>query len=121
MEMPVKEQKMARASNASASGLSIIGILCGVLSLALLASAGATAYRLFLLNRTKYHLQMAIPKVYQDLHAQRERFVQGIELYKRKFGTYPPDHVISRQPLVVDAITNQLLYELLGTLHDAAA
>ena len=112
---------MTRKSKASGFGLSIIGSLCGVLSLLLLTSAAVATYRILLFHSTKYHLQMAMPKVYQDLKAQRERFIQGIEEYKRKLGTYPPDHVISREPLVVDAITNQLLYELLGTVHDPDA
>jgi hypothetical protein len=112
---------MARKSKASTYGLSVLGSLCGVLSLAVLASASVIAYRVFLLQRTNYHLRLAIPKVCQELLSQRELFVRGIEEYKRKFGTYPPDHLISSEPLVVDAITNQLLYELLGTLQDPAA
>jgi hypothetical protein len=47
--------------------------------------------------------------------------LKAIGAYKTKLGFYPPDHVIDQQPLLVDAVTNPLLYELLGTWHDPAA
>jgi hypothetical protein len=50
---------------------------------------------------------------------QRGALVKAIEAYKAHFGVYPPDHVVSRQPLVVDAVTNTLLYELAGVVYDS--
>ena len=60
----------------------------------------------------------AIPKVREETTRELRRLVTAIEGYKSSLGFYPPDHVISQNPPVIDAITNQLLYELLGTLHD---
>jgi hypothetical protein len=49
---------------------------------------------------------------------QRDRLIAAIQGYKQSLGSYPPDHVLCQTPLSVDAVTNQLLYELLGTVHD---
>ena len=49
---------------------------------------------------------------------QRDRLISAIQEYKQSLGFYPPDHVLCQAPLAVDAVTNQLLYELLGTVHD---
>jgi prepilin-type N-terminal cleavage/methylation domain-containing protein len=38
----------------------------------------------------------------------------AIKAYHAKFGHYPPDHVVSRSPLVVDPATPPLFYELVG-------
>jgi hypothetical protein len=45
--------------------------------------------------------------------------VTSIEKYRLFFGAYPPDHVVSSSPLVVNPVNNQLLYELFGTVYDA--
>jgi hypothetical protein len=71
-------------------------------------------------SKHRTHLHAAIPKICDDLKHEREALRSAIEAYKLKVGAYPPDHVISRQPLMVDAVTNQLLYELIGTWHDLA-
>ena len=49
---------------------------------------------------------------------QRDLIVDAIEAYHTHFGFYPPDHVVSRNPLRVDPITNTLVYELGGTTVD---
>ena len=56
----------------------------------------------------------AIPKVCASVRQQRRTLLSAIEAYKAHFGVYPPDHVTSRQPLVVDPVNNPLLYELAG-------
>ncbi len=56
----------------------------------------------------------AIPKVCASIRQQRRTLLGAIEAYKAHFGIYPPDHVTSRQPLVVDPVNNPLLYELAG-------
>jgi hypothetical protein len=59
-----------------------------------------------------------LPKVCAGVREQRDKIVIAIEHYKQEFGFYPPDHVATRQPLVVNAYTNPLLYELAGTVID---
>jgi hypothetical protein len=87
----------------SAAALAALGYLaCGVISGKLLEA----------------RINAAIPKLCADIRAQRELMVSAIEAYKAHFGFYPPDHVLSWQPLVVDAVTNTLLYELAGVIYD---
>lgn len=42
----------------------------------------------------------------------------AIESYKSDFGNYPPDHVINRNPTIVNARNNPLFYELTGTIYN---
>jgi hypothetical protein len=59
-----------------------------------------------------------IPGVYAAIRHQRDAIVKAIEAYKSQFGVYPPDHLVSGQPIFVDPVTNTLLYELMGVLYD---
>jgi len=112
---------MGSEPNALKPGRRIVLGLLAVVGIILLL-AGAAVGREYLVHaKHKSHLRAAIPKIYEDIRHERQALLAAIEGYKRKFGSYPPDHVVSRQPLVVDAVTNQLLYELLGTWHDPAA
>jgi hypothetical protein len=52
------------------------------------------------------------------IREQPRELLSAIEAYKAHFGVYPPDHVVSRQPLVVDAVKNPLLYELAGVIYN---
>ncbi len=58
------------------------------------------------------------PRLYEYIRGQRDTLVAAVASYKSDKGFYPPDHVIRRAPLVVDAVTNQLLYELRGTIYN---
>jgi len=53
-----------------------------------------------------------------EIREQRNEIVSAIEAYKTHFGFYPPDNVISRNPLRVDAVSNRLAYELIGFVHN---
>jgi len=64
-------------------------------------------------------LRAAIPRVYAEIYGQRQSITRAIESYKQTLNFYPPDHVLQQKPLVVDAFTNTLLYELVGSLHDS--
>jgi len=66
--------------------------------------------------RLTSHARGAIPKVREETTRELRRLVSAIEGYKSSLGFYPPDHVISLNPPVIDAITNQLLYELLAEI-----
>ena len=95
-------------------------LLAAVIIIALVA--GVVIGREYLARtRPRTHFHTAIPKICAELSQQRQLLQKAIEAYKAKLGFYPPDNVISRQPLVVDAVTNPLLYELLGTWHEPGA
>src|SRR6185369_10621605 len=98
----------------------LVQILITILAIALLFGGGLMARSYLAHERLRSHLRAAIPKVCDDLCRQRQSLLDAIDAYKAKLGFYPPDHIISREPLIVDAVTNQLLYELLGTFHDPA-
>jgi prepilin-type N-terminal cleavage/methylation domain-containing protein len=50
------------------------------------------------------------------IRAELNALVSAIESYKADIGFYPPDNVVSRNPLVVNPVTNALFYELTGTV-----
>lgn len=66
-------------------------------------------------------IRAAVPAVRAAVRQQRESIVKAIEAYKAQFGVYPPDHLLRRQPILVDPVTNTLLYELTGVLYDPRA
>jgi hypothetical protein len=63
-------------------------------------------------------LRQAVPRVRAESTRQLQMLTRAIENYKSTLGMYPPDHLLDSNPTVVDSITNQLLYELLGTVYD---
>ena len=99
----------------------VVGVLIALTGIILLAAGAVVGHDYLAHARLRTHLHAAVPKVCEDLRQERQSLIKAIEAYRGKLGFYPPDHVINRQPLVVDAVTNQLLYELLGTCHDPAA
>lgn len=99
----------------------VVRVLLGVVVIVLLLAGAAVGREYVTRARHRIHLRAAIPKVCEDLRHERQALVRAIEAYKSKLGAYPPDHVLSREPLQVDEVTNQLLYELLGTFHDPAS
>jgi hypothetical protein len=86
---------------------------------AMLAGVGYLAYEFVTAKVLETKVNAAIPTVSEKIRAQRAKLVSAIEAYKAHFGAYPPDHVISRQPLIVDSVTNTLLYELSGVIYDS--
>jgi prepilin-type N-terminal cleavage/methylation domain-containing protein len=56
------------------------------------------------------------------IRAELRQLETAIEAYKGKFGHYPPDNVVSQPPatpyVIVNPVTNQLFYELTGTIID---
>jgi len=63
-------------------------------------------------------LRSTIPRLCAEICQQRQCISGAIDAYRQALNFYPPDHVLQKNPLVVDAYTNQLLYELVGTVHD---
>jgi prepilin-type N-terminal cleavage/methylation domain-containing protein len=51
------------------------------------------------------------------IQAERDQVITAIEAYKAHFGHYPPDNV-APSTKIVNAVTNQLFYELTGVLVD---
>jgi hypothetical protein len=89
-----------------------------VVVLAALGGAGYLVYQLVTAKVLQAKVDAAFPKVCGQIREQRGKLVSAIEAYKAKFGVYPPDHVLSRQPLVVDPVTNTLFYELVGVIYN---
>jgi hypothetical protein len=89
-----------------------------VVLIAALSAAGYYGYRFVAARILEAKVEAALPEVCAEIRAQRATIVGAIENYKKEFGFYPPDNVVSRQPLVVNAYTNPLLYELVGTVID---
>jgi prepilin-type N-terminal cleavage/methylation domain-containing protein len=56
------------------------------------------------------------------IRAELRQLETAIEAYKAKFGYYPPDNIVSQPPatpyIIVNPVTNQLFYELTGTIID---
>ena len=100
------------------SGLS--SALFVLLVLASLGWAGNTFYGFIAKKLLDAKVRAATPKVIAAVGAERDVLVNAIEKYKAHYGFYPPDHLVSSRPVVVDAVTNQLLYELIGTVYIAS-
>src|SRR5258708_4807440 len=75
-------------------------------------------YNLASVKILQARVNAAMPKVCASIREQRQMLADAIEAYKTHFGFYPPDHVVSRQPLVVDVVRNPLLYELAGVVYN---
>jgi len=98
--------------------LTLIGGLVLVVAVAL--GFGRFGLRAYTRDRQQAHLRSSLPKLREELCLQRQILVSAILAYKQALGTYPPDHVVQQKPMLVDAVTNQLLYELLGTVYSAS-
>jgi hypothetical protein len=89
-----------------------------VLLLAVAAGLFYAAYSFAAAKILDARVEKALPAVCAAIRQQRRAILNALEAYKVQFGAYPPDHLISRQPTIVDPITNTLLYELAGVLYD---
>jgi hypothetical protein len=88
----------------------------------MLAVLGGAVYWVYQFTAAKLlesKVNAAFPTVCEEVRAERGKLVSAIEAYKAHYGAYPPDHVLSRQPLVVDPVTNTLLYELVGVVYNS--
>lgn len=93
-------------------------LVLGVLLLGLFGLMEAGAYELHQV-RLKVRVRHAIPRVREETRRELEVLTRAIAEYKTRLGTYPPDHLVSDHPVVVDSVTNPLLYELSGTVYDS--
>ena len=98
--------------------ITLVGGLLLILSGVAIVGLGISVYRVYVRARSSAHLRSSIPRLCEEAVRQRQVLDSAIESYKRSLGCYPPDHVLPQAPPGVDAITNQLLYELLGTTYD---
>jgi hypothetical protein len=94
------------------------GAIGVVVLMAALAALGYYGYKFVAAQFLQAKVEAALPSVCAEIRAQRATIIGAIENYKKEFGFYPRDNVVSRQPLVVNAYTNPLLYELAGTIID---
>jgi hypothetical protein len=84
----------------------------------LLVAAGYFAYQLAEPWIMGARARALLPKVCAGVREQRARLVSALEAYKARFGSYPPDHLLSRQLPLVDPVTNTLAYELAGVVYN---
>ncbi len=89
-----------------------------VVAVVMVAGLGYWGYELVSAKVLEARVKAAMPRVCAAVREQRGELVRAIEAYKAHFGVYPPDHVLSRDPLVVDPATNTLFYELVGVICD---
>lgn len=89
-----------------------------VMIVVLMAGLGYFGYLFVTAKMLEARVNAALPKICNNIREQRRGLLSSIEAYKRHFGVYPPDNVISRHPLTVDAIDNPLLYELAGVTYN---
>ncbi len=75
-------------------------------------------YQLAAARLLEAKVKAAVPSVCAAIREERGKVLSAIEEYKAHFGSYPPDHVLSRRPLIVDPVTNTLLYELVGVVYN---
>jgi hypothetical protein len=89
-----------------------------IATVAVLAGLGYLAYNFIAAKVFEARVSAALPKVCASLREQRRTLISALTAYKAHFGVYPPDAVLNRQPLVVDAVKNPLLYELVGVVYN---
>ncbi len=106
---------LGQCVNRRLTGREAAGIL---LILGILGGLGYWAYRYVTARLLEARVHATLPAVCDEIRNQRAKLIAAIEAYKAHFGVYPPDHVLSRHPLVVDPATNTLLYELVGVIYN---
>jgi len=98
--------------------LQLRDLLFLALGVILLAGASFYAWSMFGRYRENARLVAALPRLYSEICSQRECLTRAIDAYKQSLSFYPPDHVLQQNPLTVDPLTNQLLYELVGSVRE---
>lgn len=96
-----------------------MNVLASATIVAILVGLGYTGTRLRARLVFEAHMRSELIRVAEHASEQRQRLVTAISAYKESFGCYPPDHLINKDPVVVDPVTNQLYYELWGTVFDS--
>jgi hypothetical protein len=99
--------------------LTFRGILEVLGLLAVCAVLAAVAWRFAARKLVESRVRADLPKVAAAIRTQRQSLLKAIDAYHQTFGHYPPDHLLSTNPPVVDVVTNPLLYELAGTFYDS--
>lgn len=93
-------------------------VVVGLAAAAVLAGLIWVTWNFIAARLLESRVQAAVPKLCAQIRSQQQTLISAIEAYKAHFGFYPPDHVLSQSPLVVDAVTNWLVYELVGVTYD---
>lgn len=87
-------------------------------TLSVLAALCFVAWNFIAAKMFEARVSAALPIVCASVREQRQTLLSAITAYKAHYGFYPPDAVVNRQPLVVDAVRNPLLYELVGVIYN---
>jgi hypothetical protein len=89
-----------------------------IVILAVAAGVGLAAYHFVSRRNRASKVRAELPIIYRAVVEQRGRLVAAISAYKKAYGFYPPDHILSTNPITVETVTNQLFYELVGCVFD---
>ena len=104
---PGRREGRSATNPAHRSGFTLIELLVVIGIIALLAG--------LVVSLTKHSAsKMRESRIRDEL----EQIATAIEAYHAQFNQYPPDNVVSRDPLVVNPVTNSLYYELTGVVVD---
>ena len=104
---PGRREGRSATNPAHRSGFTLIELLVVIGIIALLAG--------LVVSLTKHSAsKMRESRIRDEL----EQIATAIEAYHAQFNQYPPDNVVSRDPLVVNPVTNSLYYELTGVIVD---
>jgi hypothetical protein len=85
---------------------------------AIVAMAAFAVYRRVSQRSYDAKVRASLPIICRAAGEQRDRLTAAIASYKQTYGFFPPDHLLSTNPIVVETITNQLFYELTGCVYD---
>jgi hypothetical protein len=92
-----------------------------VATIAGVACLGYFACRFISAKIFQAKVEAALPKVCEAIRKERGTVLSAIEAYKAHFGFYPPDSAAGGGPQIANAVTNPLLYELVGAVLNPAS
>jgi hypothetical protein len=93
-----------------------IGLVCLVLGLT--TATGFVGYHVVSNRIHASKVRAELQQICRAVCDQRDNLMAAISKYKEAYGFYPPDHLLAQSTTAVEAITNQLFYELIGCARD---
>lgn len=98
--------------------VTFVGICWTTFAVAAVAGLVYAGHEMLSTRSHNSKVQAYLPRICREVAEQRDRLAAAISTYKQAYGFYPPDHLLSTNPMVVESVTNQLYYELNGCFYD---